>query len=103
VNRNHVANDLESTFVLIPQFAAIRHLQDAAAHIEWYVDGNTAPSHTDDPGRITFVAEEGGVETSLAALFSVDNSSLQEVRSMWKITFDAVTESALDLFRPSVE
>ena len=103
VSKNHFASDLETTLILVPQFAAVRTLRDSAARIEWRVDGREVPPHTDDQARITFVADTAGVETALEARFSMENTSFQDVRSLWKITFDTVTESALDLFRPSVD
>ncbi len=103
VARNHFASDLETTLILVPQFAAMRTLRDSAARIEWRVDGKEVPPHTDDQARITFVADTAGVETALEARFSMENNSFQDVRSVWKITFDTVAETALDLFRPSVD
>lgn len=101
IPREYVVPDLETTFVLIPQFAAIQNLRDAAAHIVWKVNGTEAPPHTDDQTRITFVAEDGGIETALQSLFSVENNTLQEGKNAWKITFDVVSGAALDLFLPA--
>lgn len=96
-------NELEKTFALIPQFAPIRTFFDPSLKVEWFVNGETVPSHSDNPARVTLIADSLGISAKLSSRIVPQNTYAGATEKTWHILFDDISSVINDLFSPEEE
>lgn len=91
-------DELEKTFALIPQFAPIKNFFDNNVTIAWFVNGVSAPAHSDNPTQITLIADSLGIAAKLKSRITPNSNFSSPIEAEWGILFDDVSTVINDLF-----